>query len=963
MRDAAHVAYPAGATGDASVVVNLTIDREGHVVDAHVVEGREPFAAATLDAAPAWSFTPARRGDVPVASRIRLLVDFHPPLPNPPAEGAPADAAQSPTHSAAASAPANEGTTEVHVRGARLEVGETKLGGAEVREIPGAFGDAFRAIEALPGVTPILSGLPFFFVRGAPPGNVGYFIDGVQVPLLYHLALGPSVIHPGLIDHVDFFPGGYPARFGRYAGGILDGETLPPATKAHAEGNVRLFDAGALGEAPLLDGKVSVLVAGRYSYTAALVQLVAKDTRVGYWDYQARVAYKLNHRDSLSVFSGPGASTRSTTAIGPARTTARGTSWARRSGPSDPIFKTEFHRLDLRYDHDTPHGHFRLAATLGVEDSLAGSTLTEHTSVGSHDVRLRAEGEERVAPQAKLRYGADVLLTHYSIDTGQSPGLDVRSLYPDRNDVMTGAYVDAVWKASDRVEVVPGLRADVFTSRLASPSQVPPPSTTFGNSGPLAGAMTNATATIGVDPRLATRLAASRHVTWVTTFGVSHQPPSLFVPIPGLTLGRLNSGLQTSLQASEGIELALPSDVTLTATGFLQNYLGLTDATATCLGNGTDLSQASNDCLAAKVNGRAFGMELLLRRDLTKRLTGWISYTLLPLDARDARPRRPLRALPRAHLSATAGAAGGAGDPLGVRPYPRPQRDRRVRPGPWVARRRALLFLHRAAVLAGGPGRPRPAVQLPAIAGVLSNRRPAREAMAGVRQREPRRRPRRDERDSSEGGDRRYVPERRDHLPAEVRHVLAGVHRARERPQHRTRGLDCIDSQSASTTTRSRSTARSAASRLTADGARKSASRSNPKARSKIGDSSIPRSLSSRKSRESCSAYARARTPVAMPSKLFARRRLAMVEATRATKVPLYSCRSRARASGAAATAWRKKWTFSGTWNDSSRVRIVSIWRTAGCRAPRRAMRYVVDPIVSNMRFTRTIDSIRFARP
>jgi hypothetical protein len=65
-----------------------------------------------------------------------------------------------------------------------------------VRELPGAFGDPFRAIEVLPGVTPIATGLPYFYVRGAPPGNVGYFLDGVRVPYLYHIGLGPSVIHP-----------------------------------------------------------------------------------------------------------------------------------------------------------------------------------------------------------------------------------------------------------------------------------------------------------------------------------------------------------------------------------------------------------------------------------------------------------------------------------------------------------------------------------------------------------------------------------------------------------------------------------------------------------------------------------------------------------------------------------------------------------------------------------------------
>src|SRR6185369_7142929 len=147
------------------------------------------------------------------------------------------------------------------------------LSRAEVRQIPGTFGDPFRAIEIMPGVTPIVSGLPFFFVRGAPPGDVGYFLDGVRVPLLFHVGAGPSVVHPALIQRVDLYPGGYPARFGRYSGGIVSGETAPPLDRAHGEFNVRLFDAGALVETPFAlpgDSKErgSILVGGRYSYTA-----------------------------------------------------------------------------------------------------------------------------------------------------------------------------------------------------------------------------------------------------------------------------------------------------------------------------------------------------------------------------------------------------------------------------------------------------------------------------------------------------------------------------------------------------------------------------------------------------------------------------------------------------------------------------------------------------------------------
>ena len=77
------------------------------------------------------------------------------------------------------------------MQGRRREPGRTTLSAAEVRETPGAFGDAFRAVEVLPGVTPPLGGVPYFFVRGAPPNANGTFVDGIRVPLLFHVGLGP----------------------------------------------------------------------------------------------------------------------------------------------------------------------------------------------------------------------------------------------------------------------------------------------------------------------------------------------------------------------------------------------------------------------------------------------------------------------------------------------------------------------------------------------------------------------------------------------------------------------------------------------------------------------------------------------------------------------------------------------------------------------------------------------------
>jgi TonB-dependent Receptor Plug Domain len=526
--------------------------------------------------------------------------------PPPPAEGAPATtgvAAASDRATATPPPPVEEGVVEVRGRKG-VKAGQTTFGGAEVRQVPGAFGDAFRVMEALPGVTPMVSGLPFFFVRGAPPGNNGYYLDGVRIPLLYHVGAGPSVIHPGLVEKVDFYPGGYPARYGRFAGGILSGETRRPAEEWHGEGNVRLFDAGALVEAPFADGRGAALVAGRYSYTAALISLAAPEAVLDYWDYQGRVTWKLGDRDRIGLF-GFG----SYDFFGEKKA----------DGTTRTAFATQFHRLDARWDHELPgRGTMRTAITIGSD-----ATGTEELAgVRDRMIGARMYLEQPVGADVLVRAGADATLDHYDLDVGSGSSSERRSQeanYPPRNDLVVGLHLDTVIQVGRRWEVTPGVRFDLFES-VKNLEKVSRAARRLSGNG----------AVPSVDPRLLSRLRLSKNVTFVSTFGIAHQPPAFFVPIPGLQLGRLDDGLQTSIQTSQGLELALPLAFTLTPTFFYHRYLGLTDFATTCgIGDDSPTSDESGgDCLDKRVGGRTIGLELLLRRSLTQKLTGWISYTL-----------------------------------------------------------------------------------------------------------------------------------------------------------------------------------------------------------------------------------------------------------------------------------------------------------------------------------------------
>jgi TonB family protein len=650
------VAYPPQALAEGffarvEVVLVLELDAGGGVlhatIEAPIGHG---FDQAALEAALQLRFSPALRGDKPVASRIRFRYVFQPPLPKlegrvlDAQSGAPvasarlivrsADGSESTLETAAdgsfSSGPVRPGRVliraladahasrdiaidllpgksvglefrlppnaapsptanaapnaiEVVVTGRKPAPGVRSLSSAEVRRMPGAFGDPFRAIEALPGVTPIASGLPFFYVRGAPPGNVGYFLDGIRVPFLYHVALGPSVIHPALVDRVDLYAGGYPARFGRFAGGIVSAETNEPRSDTHGEANLRLFDVGGLVETGFDRGRGSALLAGRYSYTAALLSLLVPDLKLDYWDYQARLSYELGAHDRLSLLS-----FGSYDLLGQAA-----------AGGLNVLFGAEFYRLDLRYDHQFDGATLRAATTLGYDRTHLGDTgrITDRSIAG------RVELDATLGPRARWRVGADATLDAYlqerpSYYDPEDPALlDFERLNPGRNDSAAGVWSELVWKPSVDIEVTPGLRVDFFGSRSAHVASF--------------------------DARLAARMRITDAVYIVHADGIAHQPPSFVIPVPGISPAGLDSGLQESIQTSAGVELELEPSTTANATVFYNSFFDMTDVL------GSNVQAGSNgEVVLDRSLGSAVGFELFIRRQMTRKLGGFLAYTL-----------------------------------------------------------------------------------------------------------------------------------------------------------------------------------------------------------------------------------------------------------------------------------------------------------------------------------------------
>jgi len=451
-----------------------------------------------------------------------------------------------------------------------------RLEGEELIHTPGTLGDPFRAVESLPGVTSVAWPAPIYAVRGSNPGNTGYFLDDVRVPTLFHFALGPSVIHPYFFRDLDFYAGGYPARYGRYVAGVVAARTrAAPEDDVHASVDVRLFDAGAMVTAPL-PGNGGVAVAARYSYTGAIIGFLSDaGTSLGYWDYQLRADHAFGRlRLTLFAFGSDDALTTSTEKVA-----------------------LRFHRVKVRAETAFAGGLLAASVALGADHSEAPLMTNLPISVSAVSASPRI-AFSRPTEHADLEIGFDGELEHFDAATTLDRIGDL-DLAKRRTTRLLAGYATVVVRAGPRLTVTPELRLDSYeVSGLEK-------------------------AALG--PRLAARLATGA-TTWIKISGGRFtQLPSLPLQVPGVeNFGLALYGLQSSWQGALGIGTSRLWGLDASLTGYVQRYV-LTDVRDPTV---TTFADPFSDDFLVRRDALSYGVEVLVRRPPTERLHGWLSYTV-----------------------------------------------------------------------------------------------------------------------------------------------------------------------------------------------------------------------------------------------------------------------------------------------------------------------------------------------
>jgi len=496
--------------------------------------------------------------------------------------------------------------TETRRKEAAAEITLTK---DELTKVPGTFGDPTRVVATLPGVARSPFGLGYYVVRGAATQNTGFLIDGHPAGYLYHLGGGPSVLHPALVDQIRFYPAGYPARYGRFAGGLISVEQGEPKDdRWHLDFEVDLTKATALFSVPFDEGKGLITLSFRRSYfdlllaAAAAVDESLDGIIFAYTDYQAKIRYDITPelRWDFYVF---GAEDE----LGLADTAA---------------IALGFHRVRTSFEY-TPSKEVKVknsaifnwfhtnAAEVAEDDEAFGIGLE------SWYIQLRSVVELKPTNFLRVDIGVDALYSSLAADLrinipnilGQVPGAEAEipfdsfRLGDDLVSVAPFLYMD--WEPVKGFRLIPSVRLNIEH---------------WGGD-----------VSITADPKLATRVDVHDMVTLKAMAAIAHQPPNSVVTAP--PFGDPTLPPNKAYQASLGVEVRPAKGWEISVEGFYNHFADLLQGSQST--NALDSTLFGSD-----LSGRSFGAEILIRKKFGDWVYGWLSYTISRTE-RKSGPNEP----------------------------------------------------------------------------------------------------------------------------------------------------------------------------------------------------------------------------------------------------------------------------------------------------------------------------------
>ncbi|WKV13338.1 carboxypeptidase-like regulatory domain-containing protein [Marivirga harenae] len=187
----------------------------------------------------------------------------------------------------------------------------TQLKSKDFTNIPtiGAAPDVLKAVQLFPGITAQNEGSSQLIVRGGSPGENLYMIDNIPLIYVNHLGGFYSVFNPDMINSMEIYKDGFPARYGGKLSSII--------SLSQYEGNAEEFKGNfSIGpmatslmvEGPALNKKATYMLSARKTMIDGLMALGTTLSEgndftfaYGFHDFNGKFTYNLNDKHTLSA--------------------------------------------------------------------------------------------------------------------------------------------------------------------------------------------------------------------------------------------------------------------------------------------------------------------------------------------------------------------------------------------------------------------------------------------------------------------------------------------------------------------------------------------------------------------------------------------------------------------------------------------------------------------------------------
>lgn len=471
--------------------------------------------------------------------------------------------------------------------------------------MPGALGDPLGAIDTLPGViTPSSGGEPA--VRGSSPEDNRYYVDSMPVSYIFH-AFNTSIFDENIVQDFQLFSAGFGARYSGATGAIFDIRLRDPKNQDFETTiNASLLRAGIFVESGVTENSAFYLSARQ-----GLIQyFLPKEDEAG--DNGIRIINPPEDSDyQFKYLADIGSNNTLTISLAGARDYAEaeltddaGFIQLNPDFAGDATIDAGFDSQSIRWISNFNKGaQFQATLAHSIDknerrwgDGYFTEIETGINSLQSH-YRLPKTGNHHIT------IGGDLTKNdfEYTINTILFICTDINpDCQQDRNEQVTdsqkikaddiSAYIIDQWQVSNSVNIETGLQLNTNTYT----------DETFFN------------------PRIAASWEATQDITLSSSAGRYNRFPDIGTVLPATGNPDLASPLSNHF--TMGIQQTLDNDWSWS----LETYY----KTLSQLPLGLDESQPdSNIRYSNDVEGKAYGFDFLINKNMTDRWYGWMSLS------------------------------------------------------------------------------------------------------------------------------------------------------------------------------------------------------------------------------------------------------------------------------------------------------------------------------------------------